>query len=374
MKYLFEFAQYSEQPAHTASFGVLGDLGKKSKFGEQTGYFKSLMEQAQAEGMDAFVFTEFSPEGVTAWNLDGDDWHEAKKALPSVFYDRSFRKKDCAGKTSNTRALCSMGCTPLNSPDFRKLALDKHLMYQNLADHSIDGMGLPHTEKYSDSQLIPFLQKHPSAILKPRFGSGGHGIIKLSKSDAGYGINYKENSIECQEPELRNRINEIRQKGNASKRLYIIQECIDLPKYNNGVFDVRVIYQKGKGGSPLRTGMAVRLAAPNKVTANLHQGGSRETLGNVLGSLFNQDMNGEIADSIRNYSKDIFKILDDKVGPIGEVGIDFLIDQGGKVYLIEVNSVPGRNLFHILPDIRETAIKRPVQYAQHLLTKQKKPQ
>ena len=85
-------------------------------------------------------------------------------------------------------------------------------------------------------------------------------------------------------------------------------------------------------------------------------------------------MNGEIADSIRNYSKDIFKILDDKVGPIGEVGIDFLIDQGGKVYLIEVNSVPGRNLFHILPDIRETAIKRPVQYAQHLLTKQKKPQ
>ena len=51
MKYLFEFAQYSEQPARTASFGVLGDLGKKSKFGEQTGYFKSLMEQAQAEGM-----------------------------------------------------------------------------------------------------------------------------------------------------------------------------------------------------------------------------------------------------------------------------------------------------------------------------------
>lgn len=374
MKYLFEFAQYSTQPVHTESFGVLGDLGKKSKFGEQTGYFKSLMQEAKARNMDAFVFTEFSPEGVTAWSLDGDDWHESKKALPAVFYDRSFRKKDGAGKTSNTRSLCSMGCTPLNSPDFRKLALDKHLMYENLSNHSIDGLGLPYTEKFSKSKLSPFLQKHPSAILKPRFGSGGHGIIKLTRSDAGYNINYKENSIDCSENDLLNKIDEIRQKMNATNRLYIIQECIDLPKYNNGVFDIRVIYQKGKGGSPLRTGMAVRLAAPNKVTANLHQGGSRETLGNVLGTLFNQDMNGDIAESIRKYSKEIFEILDDKVGPIGEVGIDFLIDQGGKVHLIEVNSVPGRNLFHILPDIRETAIKRPVEYAQYLLNKQKKPQ
>ena len=70
----------------------------------------------------------------------------------------------------------------------------------------------------------------------------------------------------------------------------------------------------------------------------------------------------------------LFRSLDSKVGPIGEVGIDFLIDQAGKIHLVEVNSVPGRNLFHILPDIRQTAIKRPVEYAQHLLEKQKKPQ
>jgi D-alanine-D-alanine ligase-like ATP-grasp enzyme len=59
--------------------------------------------------------------------------------------------------------------------------------------------------------------------------------------------------------------------------------------------------------------------------------------------------------------------LDKKVGPIGEVGIDFLIDQAGKVHLIEVNSVPGRNLFKILPEIREAAISRPIEYAKYLL-------
>ena len=372
MKYLFEFAQYSSTGSTESSFGVLGDLGKDSKFGEQTGYFKSLMQEAQARGMDAFVFTEFNPTGVTAWQLNGDDWAESTRAIPGVFYDRSFRKKNGAGKTSNTRALCSLGSTPINSPDFRKLALDKHLMYENLKNHEIDGMGLPHTQKFSEDSTIGFLEKWPTAILKPRFGSGGQGIIKIAKTGTDYSLNYKDHSLSCQAHELKNKINEIRQKMNSDKRLYIIQECIDLPKYNNGVFDVRVIYQKGKGGSPLRTGMAVRLAAPNKVTANLHQGGSRETLGTVLGELFNQDMNGPIAESIRKYSKQIFEILDDQVGPIGEVGIDFLIDQTGKVHLIEVNSVPGRNLFHILPDIRQTAIKRPVEYAQHLLEKQKK--
>lgn len=372
MKYLFEFAQYSSTGQIEPSFGVLGDLGKDSKFGEQTNYFKSLMQEAQARGMDAFVFTEFSPAGVTAWQLNGDDWAQSTRAVPSVFYDRSFRKKQGAGKTSNTRALCSLGSTPINSPEFRKLALDKHLMYENLQAHEIDGMGLPHTQKFNKGETVNFLEKHPSAILKPRFGSGGQGIIKIAKAGTGYALNYKDHSLNCQAHELENKIDEIRRKMNSGNRLYIIQECIDLPKYNNGVFDVRVIYQKGKGGRPLRTGMAVRLAAPNKITANLHQGGSRETLGSVLGALFNQDIDGPIAESIRKYSKQIFEILDERVGPIGEVGIDFLIDQTGKVHLIEVNSVPGRNLFHILPDIRQNAIKRPVEYAQYLLEKHKK--
>ena len=374
MKYLFEFAEYSQPAANGSSFGVLGDLGKDSKFGEQTNYFKSLMQEASARGLDAFIFTEFSPSGVTGWQLTGNDWTQADRPLPTVFYDRSFRKKKGAGKTSNTRALCQLGCTPINSPDFRKLALDKHLMYESLAQDQIDGLGVPYTEKFNEARLISFLEKFPSAIIKPRFGSGGHGIVKATKTGTDYVLNYKDQSVSCQAHELPAKLNEIRTKLNSAKRLYIIQECIDLPKYNNGVFDIRVIYQRGKTGSPLRTGMAVRLAAPNKVTANLHQGGSRETLGSVLKDLFNQDINGPIAESIRKFSKQVFDQLDSKVGPIGEVGIDFLIDQAGKIHLVEVNSVPGRNLFHILPDIRQTAIKRPVEYAQHLLEKQKKPQ
>ena len=366
MKYLFEFREYIGE---AKSLGILGDLGETSQFGEQTDYFKSLLLEAENLGIDAFVFTEFSSAGAVAWKMNGDNWLQENRPLPTIVYDRSFRKKTGSGKISNTRALTELGCAPINSADFRKVALDKHLMYESLSAEPLGELGLPRTEKYSRRRVVKFMEQSPVCIIKPRFGSGGHGIIKIARNGADYDITYKDQTVKSTEQDLMGRIGEIREKMRTGKRLYIIQECIDLPRYNDGVFDIRVIYQRGKSGKPLRTGMAARLAAPNKITANLHQGGSRETLSNVLTSLFNQDVNGPIAESIREHSRVIFEKLDSKCGPIGEIGIDFLIDQSGKVHLIEVNSIPGRSLFHVLPDIRETAIRRPIEYAQYLLNK-----
>jgi glutathione synthase/RimK-type ligase-like ATP-grasp enzyme len=370
MKYIFEFAEYSADQVLETALGILGDTGDKSQFGEQTDYFKQLVLEARNLGIDAYVFTDFDADGTTAWTLEADNtWSKSRRGLPKVFYDRSFRKKAGAKNRSNTQALSGLGCTPINSPDFRKVALDKHLMYSSLVPAQLGELGLPYTERYSKKGLLPFLQERPVCIIKPRFGSGGKGIIKVTKEGTRYELSYQGNSIQCSEANLVNTISEVRKKMRTSNRLHIIQECISLPKYNDSVFDVRVIYQRGANGSALRTGMAVRLAAPKNIAANLHQGGSRETLSRVLGALFNQDSNGPIAESIRAHSKFVFENLDSKFGPIGEIGIDFLIDQSGKVHLIEVNSIPGRSLFHIIPDIRQTSIKRPVEYAKYLLNK-----
>lgn len=369
--YVFEFSQYLNAPAVEQSFGILGDKGKRSMFGEQTGYFKRLLEKADKLGIDAFVFTDFSNTGTVGWKIKDGSWVSEKRGLPKVFYNRSFRTRKYLGGKSSTRFLTELGCIPLNSANFRKLALDKHLTYESLVNEDLGQLGLPYTEKYADDKIITFLQNRPKAILKPRFGSGGKGIISVTKNGKSYELVYEDKSITCAEDQLLDRLKSIRAKMKTSDRLYIIQEKINLPKYQNSVFDVRVIYQKGADGKPLRTGMAARLASPNRITANLHQGGKKEHLSSILETLFNQDMNGSIAESIRAYAKRLFTVLENKVGPIGEIGMDFLIDQTGKIHLIEVNSVPGRNLFKILPSIRESAIKRPVEYAKYLLSTHK---
>lgn len=366
-KYVFEFSQYINQPKIEQSFGILGDKGRSSKFGEQTGYFKRLLEKSERVGIDAFVFTDFTKDGVLAWKFKDGQWVSEKRGLPKVFYNRSFRSRSYVKGTSSTRYLTEMGCVPLNSADFRKLALDKYLTYEKLATENLGELGLPYTEKYSDDGLVGFMQKHPKSILKPRFGSGGKGIISITKNGRGYDLQYEDKNISCPEDQLIERVKAIRERMRTISRMYIVQEKVTLPKYNNSVFDVRVIYQKGSTGKPIRTGMAARVAAENRITANLHQGGGKAPLSSILEKLFNQDMNGQIAEALRSYAKTLFNILENKVGPIGEVGMDFLIDQTGKIHLIEVNSVPGRNLFKILPKIREAAIKRPVEYAKYLL-------
>jgi len=186
MKYILEFLEHAHVSSHENAIGILGDLGQDSKFGEQTEYFKRLIQEAQSMGLDCYVFTDFDRNGTTAWTLNGDEWSQIYRGLPKVFYDRSFRKKAASGGKSNTRALFNFGCTPINSADFRRLALDKYRTYSALSASKPGGLSLPRTEKFSASGLIPFLEGCSSCILKPRFGSGGRGIIKISKINDGY--------------------------------------------------------------------------------------------------------------------------------------------------------------------------------------------
>ncbi|WP_277714094.1 YheC/YheD family protein [Paenibacillus mucilaginosus] len=56
-------------------------------------------------------------------------------------------------------------------------------------------------------------------------------------------------------------------------------------------------------------------------------------------------------------------------GRFAELGIDFGVDRDGRLWLLEVNSKPGRSVFTLLGDARaaEAALLRPLQYAASLL-------
>lgn len=370
MKYLLEFVDYTPVKTHEHAIGILGDLGKTSKFGEQTDYFKRLIQEAKQMELDCFVFTDFDKNGTTSWELDGDDWVSSHRMLPKVFYDRSFNKKSGSFNKSNTRTLSSLGCNPINSANFRKLALDKKETYSRIIESGISGLASPHTEKFSEHKLIDFLKEHPSCIIKPRFGSGGKGIIKINEVNGLYEVKYLDTSKHVSQDLLVKEIADARDYMRSRKRAYIMQECVNIPTFGESVFDVRVIYQRGSDGSPKRTGMAARVSRPGRITSNLHKGGDRLTLSRVLADVFGQDINGEIAENLRRCAKKVFEFLDNEVGPIGEVGMDFLIDRDARIHLIEVNSTPGRSLFEILPSIRERSIKRPIEYGRHLLNKE----
>jgi len=65
----------------------------------------------------------------------------------------------------------------------------------------------------------------------------------------------------------------------------------------------------------------------------------------------------------------VAEVLDRGLGGLGELGVDFLLDQGGQPWILEVNGKPDKGLFWKLGDGR--MLKRvyvtPLHYQQHLL-------
>lgn len=62
-------------------------------------------------------------------------------------------------------------------------------------------------------------------------------------------------------------------------------------------------------------------------------------------------------------------LLEESCGRLGELGLDFGIDAGGRIYLLEANSKPGRTVFRLTGDRRAArlAAENPLRYARHLL-------
>lgn len=66
---------------------------------------------------------------------------------------------------------------------------------------------------------------------------------------------------------------------------------------------------------------------------------------------------------------EIASVLEEKFGRMMEFGLDVGVDVAGRVWLIEVNPKPGREIFRQMGDTRtyEEAITRPVSFALHLI-------
>lgn len=61
--------------------------------------------------------------------------------------------------------------------------------------------------------------------------------------------------------------------------------------------------------------------------------------------------------------------LESHFGRLAELGIDFGVDQQGKVWILEVNSKPGRSSFFKIGDVisARKSIENPIGYARYLL-------
>jgi len=296
----------------------------------------------------------------------------------------------------------------INSAAFNLLCRDKFEAYRVLARDPLCAQYLPETHQAVDpEEALKFLLKKGRVFFKLRGGTGSQGLFLVeakaqeSEKELQVYVQYKQKeSFLCQTLQGRDSILRFLESlivgeptqdpngGSAGSGIrgqeYIMQEAIDLARCvvdeassatprresqaeKSGVFEIRVVCQKGGAGKWQRTGMVCRVN-PGPEVFMVPGKEVHLKVDDVLGRVFPGRVR-EIKEEIRSLARRVPIILEEASGPGGEVSIDLGIDTQGRLRIIEVNSKPA-TLFRDIGAfrLRRLSMLRILNYAAHLFS------
>lgn len=227
---------------------------------------------------------------------------------------------------------------------------------------------LPETHLFNGqlSKLKEMLRRYRVVYLKPITGTGGRGILRVERKNGQYRLlgrdrqRAKKFALVRQESSLLQRV-----KRWVGRDRYLLQQGLDLALIPDRSIDIRLLIQKDSTGNWDITGMGVRVGPKNSATANLHGGGKAVRAEPFLKEYFGEETANEIIQECKQLAYQTAQTIEAYFGRMIELGLDIGIDVLGRVWLIEVNPKPGRDIFREMgqTQLYRLAVARPLQYA-----------
>jgi hypothetical protein len=286
-----------------------------------------------------------------------DCWVEGVFPYPASLYRR------VAIPNNKYRDLVlQMGDRIFNTYFFDKLELwDCLSPYEEVSSH------LPYTEKLTEpAVLIKLLELYGTVYLKRVSGEKSKGIYRVEKTENGYKFidRVRKQFFLSNTEEISAFLENISRKNGS----YIVQQAIKVKRLENRSFDMRVVLQKDKDKIWSCTSMIARFGGTGSITSNIGLSGLAKRGREALKEMFGFDEEAAILKE-----KDIVsiccracEILDKSIGHYGDLGIDVIVDENQKIWILEINklhyhpypvyALKDRELYH------KTAAK-PVVYA-----------
>lgn len=343
-------------------------------FGEQTGFFRKL--NSVGKNLNSLCFA-FGPDDID-WESkvirgtipplpDTDQgWQTVTLPFPDAVYDRGlFPKGEKRRAASESRKILR------NYPGikfFNPAFFGKWKTHKLLSKHEVLQEHLPETMLLrSGTEIFELLERHGTVYIKPSGGSSGRGIIRITANSGGYVVSLRISrqvkSINFSDRvKLRDFILNV-----VGQTRYIVQQGLNLVTLHSSPLDIRVLMQKNLHGVWHRTGMAARVAGKGNYISNIHAGGRAAKISSILPLIFSD------LDKVQNIQNDISRLssliaawVSSEGNPLfGEIAVDLGIDTTGKIWIIELNAIPGRTVFRRIGamKIAAHALSRPMEYA-----------
>jgi hypothetical protein len=317
--------------------------------GERSLFFAKLLTIEKSVGVCAFVFgahlIDWNEGTVKGYFYDEKEgWTKQDIPLPNVIYDRLPNRK-----TENHQALKNIKhrlqdeyLIPWYNPGF----FSKWEMYTSLLNEKDLSTYLPETmyqPTYEDIEKM--VSEHRHVYIKPANGSLGLGIYQVvaSENEEAFYCRYKdgeENRLQ-KFTSLKKLVNYLFKNKKLDR--YLIQQGIDLIRYENRPLDFRIHTNRDHEGKWRMTALAAKIAGRGSVTTHLNNGGMIKTLEELYPEkIKREELYKQLEDTVITLSHAIAARTE---GFIGEIGFDIGLDREGHIWLFEANSKPGRAIF-----------------------------
>ena len=216
----------------------------------------------------------------------------------------------------------------------RQLA-SKWLKTKTLLEHPEIAPHIPHSELYSAATLRTMTEQYGTVVLKPVRGTGGSGVMKISRSEEGYIWSYRTRKRTYSDfDRLVRAVNKI-----TGRRRYLIQRGIDLAEVHGRPIDYRVKFVKQDGRWTFRA-IVGRIARKGLFVTNLCRGGRLVSAREGISRSLSPGMVAAKKREMRDLTKTSTRLLERRFPGIRQLGYDYGIDRSGQIWMLEVNTRP----------------------------------
>lgn len=339
-------------------------------------YFDEIARHVQEYQIILYLFSPLSIKPATEM-IDGyrydsitNSWIHEEFPIPEYLYDRCFYGED--RKSAEARSVVSWLKSNKNIQFLGYGLPNKWRLYETLKNEPSLSPYLPSTKKAANpDKIFDELKKHHEIILKPIDGAHGYAVYALKQIGKSIQVQTTKNGTLIKK-QFDDKKSISRWLENLlTKHIFLIQPRLNNFNAKNEPFDLRIFMQKNELGEWKEVARGVRCGTKNGLLTNISAGANvitfpqwQESTPQLNHAYINQELN------------DILKILpaklEEKIHPLFELGIDIIIANDQSVWILDLNSKPGRKIVSLTnPAKLESLYSAPLSYCSFLASQTK---